>query len=1226
MRTNNRGKIKVQSTAKKTNAWSKDVEVPLVRTGPSRIHGTGLFADTSFMPGKMIGMSHMNDQMVGDIGNYNHSDMPNAFSIKQGNSRYIAPLRQIQKGEEITLDYRQQPELEQPEAFGHGGGWLDTYQIGGPLGKPGYVPAGTYPSFKNQDGSHSNEVSMGFRMDDKSMNLPSFWDGQRHTPDQTLNRYKKTGEHLGAYATEADAERGARLREFMNQEVLPYTKNGGTPDWLDTYQIGGTSQDSLRHQAGKTMDFERIKGNQYGTGLTNYGFNNSKQVIGTETPTKEQAIDYYMNTIAPELNNYSSAMEKGEAGDFLYNTGRDPRVYQIDQYLKSKGKSGIPNRGSYNVDTKTSKWTPELQKSLNEQWNEHSPEINKLSENERRVLLNKGRDFYYQNIERQPGGINENLKAYNATWKPRIWEAVNTYKQGGQPPVIDRLGRIHAGNSGYIPQAQNGWNYTGAENAADSSAYRTYAMRPFTRPESAEDRWFEIDKAIRDKSIDLLSPNIKKQLLLEYNALSEGRTRKLKQEQDGGWLDEYQDGGFWNTVNEYNPVVYLAKKYPAFGKAIVDTGDAVTSLFKSPAPIEKLKKDNTPTAESTEVSRKPIVDPYLVSTPQDFKKNALYREAGKMYDKERGILSSKNHKQLERHSPYYAQGLQDIDRETELQNSKLQKDTDNYFINHAGSTPDSVYASKQLWNKYGKPYIEVAPIETKRAYYTGSENKMNLDPEGQIHTEIPTEQFIAEMTHAQQNQEFLNTGVKSWKDTPEFNTQKEYDEYMYHTPGTIEHDAHTIRQPKLIQQYDSLLKAYPKLTDTQKLLEKQDGGWLDQYQEAGEYKWDPNTMQSPPQKQLPVAETYIRPTQEARAVGKRKRLEAISEAARESGTRGVPIEKSYPELVAFPAFKSSSKLANFVVDAVTGTARSKTIGKGVFTPRTLSKKSIDDVDWTQWERQYKGKNIAETGAFNKGVHEIKGHPDYVVKVEAPKLMGEYVNDYANLDQVSLHKNLTSPNVAKIIKQIPHPNKPGQQLLVMPRISGKAIDEIPISQLKRIPEDSFKQLYKDLRVLRNNKLAVDWVGKNILYDAKTKKFGIIDLSPADNVDPFWEDVILKGVNPKAPVDQSAKAIRSALESHLKKYSLKPNAAWDYPLATNKRLLKMHKLRKEAFNNKMGSVRQVLENEPVHELGGAKAAEMLRDGTAHGKPLTHKQQKYFGYLANKQTGGWLDDYNL
>lgn len=196
------------------------------------------------------------------------------------------------------------------------------------------------------------------------------------------------------------------------------------------------SVDSLKHQFGKMFDFESTMGGYdpntgKAYGLTNFGYNESqlpynKRDSKWQAPkNKQEAIEMLYNEIGDKLVHYPSAMEKGEAADFIYNTGRDPRVYMLDQYLKSKGQiSGLPNRGAYNVDTKTDKWTPELENKLNEEWSKHKDNIMKLKENDRRILLNKGRDFFYQNINQVNGKPNPR---YEATWKPRIWNSVNTY-------------------------------------------------------------------------------------------------------------------------------------------------------------------------------------------------------------------------------------------------------------------------------------------------------------------------------------------------------------------------------------------------------------------------------------------------------------------------------------------------------------------------------------------------------------------------------------------------------------------------------------------------------------------------------------------------------------------------------------------------------------------------------------------------------------------------------
>ena len=43
----------------------------------------------------------------------------------------------------------------------------------------------------------------------------------------------------------------------------------------------------------------------------------------------------------------------------------------------------------------------------------------------------------------------------------------------------------------------------------------------------------------------------------------------------------------------------------------------------------------------------------------------------------------------------------------------------------------------------------------------------------------------------------------------------------------------------------------------------------------------------------------------------------------------------------------------------------------------------------------------------------------------------------------------------------------------------------------------------------------------------------------------------------------------------------------------------------------------------KLTKAKATEMLRDGTAHGKKLTPKHKRYFGMISHMQKGGIIED---
>jgi len=88
--------------------------------GDSEIQGKGVFIDQDVPKGICLGLAHTLEgnklTRITKLGKFhNHSVFPNCKSFKIGNNRYLFSLRDLVKGEEITVDYRKQPELEQPK-------------------------------------------------------------------------------------------------------------------------------------------------------------------------------------------------------------------------------------------------------------------------------------------------------------------------------------------------------------------------------------------------------------------------------------------------------------------------------------------------------------------------------------------------------------------------------------------------------------------------------------------------------------------------------------------------------------------------------------------------------------------------------------------------------------------------------------------------------------------------------------------------------------------------------------------------------------------------------------------------------------------------------------------------------------------------------------------------------------------------------------------------------
>ena len=85
----------------------------------SDIHGLGAFTGREFKQGQPIGISHVERPSGGwnvtDLGRYhNHSESPTCANVPGGGVRKLHVIRDLPPGVEITVDYREQPDLEQP--------------------------------------------------------------------------------------------------------------------------------------------------------------------------------------------------------------------------------------------------------------------------------------------------------------------------------------------------------------------------------------------------------------------------------------------------------------------------------------------------------------------------------------------------------------------------------------------------------------------------------------------------------------------------------------------------------------------------------------------------------------------------------------------------------------------------------------------------------------------------------------------------------------------------------------------------------------------------------------------------------------------------------------------------------------------------------------------------------------------------------------------------------
>lgn len=233
-----------------------------------------------------------------------------------------------------------------------------------------------------------------------------------------LNKYKQTGDktikRLEKQYKTRDIIKLMNTVAFNDEDnYLPsYDPFGNTikaQDGLVITDPPKTTQDSINFMADKIIQYEIARGSAQGTGLPKY-----------KNPYYK---DLLVNKIYPEVKKImpnASAQEAAEAMDFIFNSGfdqttfkidKDPRGYALQEYYRKYDKSKLDSDGNW-----AGRKNPAY--SFDDEYNNT---IAKLPENERRILMNKGRDWYLQNIERGKGRINENLEAYKNTWYGRIW-------------------------------------------------------------------------------------------------------------------------------------------------------------------------------------------------------------------------------------------------------------------------------------------------------------------------------------------------------------------------------------------------------------------------------------------------------------------------------------------------------------------------------------------------------------------------------------------------------------------------------------------------------------------------------------------------------------------------------------------------------------------------------------------------------------------------------------
>ena len=100
----------------------EELEIPtFIAVERSPIHGVGIFAQQEIPAKTNIGAAQIKkpdgSYSITGLGKYhNHSDSPTCYNELRSGTRYLISRRDLNPGEEITIDYRLQPGLEQPKS------------------------------------------------------------------------------------------------------------------------------------------------------------------------------------------------------------------------------------------------------------------------------------------------------------------------------------------------------------------------------------------------------------------------------------------------------------------------------------------------------------------------------------------------------------------------------------------------------------------------------------------------------------------------------------------------------------------------------------------------------------------------------------------------------------------------------------------------------------------------------------------------------------------------------------------------------------------------------------------------------------------------------------------------------------------------------------------------------------------------------------------------------
>ncbi len=352
-----------------------------------------------------------------------------------------------------------------------------------------------------------------------------------------------------------------RNRLYFNEPDFPVTstttsKSTTAPTTASTTASSQTpvNYSYLDPAISQMLDFESKSGgydpSMGAYGLTNLGANRymmGPNSLNINSPTfRTDLTERIKQDYAPSLSGFSQDAQPAML-DYAYNTGRDPRIYMLDAYLKGQGQSGLPNRGAYKDAMQDYTWTDKnLEQQFNTEYDKYKDAIGNLTGQDQLRLMNEGRKFYYNNINQVNGQPNP---AAQATWLQRPFYqsggALPMYQDGGDRVKLDAfVDRVE--DNYYDIKTKEG--FKSFVNDADEVALPMSQMPGYTEPTYGK-YWGRNWKSKSGQTAPsgggyyYMSPNDGVLTPDEYKMMTKPLRKNMQFFKDGGSLPKYQIKG-----------------------------------------------------------------------------------------------------------------------------------------------------------------------------------------------------------------------------------------------------------------------------------------------------------------------------------------------------------------------------------------------------------------------------------------------------------------------------------------------------------------------------------------------------------------------------------------------------------------------------------------------------------------------------------------------------------